>query len=376
MIKPISQGVVGIALIGISALIALILVFSGGDLQKKDPQTRSSLVEVITMQRGDEKVFVEAFGTVQAKRELMVRPEVSGKVIEQSPHLVIGGKLKEGEMLVKIDPRNYLATIEQEEAAVEKAEFEIKLEEGRQVVAEKEWEILEPSIKDTEIGEELALRKPHLKEKLAALESAKSKLEKAQYDLERATIKAPFDAVVLKESVEMGQLINSSTDIATLVATDAFRVQVSIPFDQLEWISIPGANATVYQEFRGERTLQWTGKVTRLLSNIDPKTRLARVIVTIPDPLEPPNPLLIGTYVRVTMEGHTLENVFSVPRIAVRDGNTVWIKDKEGKLEIREITIVQRRKNTVLVKEGLSPGDEIIVSPLPLAIPGMQLKTK
>lgn len=374
-------------IISVTLLIALILILTKQSVGKEEIEIPRTLVEVIIAKKGDERVSISAYGTVEANRTLNIHPEVSGQIVEKAPSFTKGGLIKANEMILKIDPRNYQIAVDQESAAVEKAEFELQVELGKQIVAEREWELLNPSIDiKTEIGEDLALRRPHLREKKAALAAAKSRLSKAELDLERTTIKSPFNALVIKKTVEEGEYITPQSEVATLVDTDQFRIQVSVPLSQLSWIVFPtegekGSDVEIIQGFGNGHTYARQGSLTRLLGDIDPASRMARLLVGVEDPLGIDNPeykahpLLIGSYVRVKIKGPVLKDVIVIPREALHEGNKVWIKGKDDKLEIRQVHILQRREDNVIIDEGLSDGEQIIMTNIPLAIPGTELFT-
>ena len=132
-------------------------------------------------------------------------------------------------------------------------------------------------------------------------------------------------------------------------------------------VEIPGAKATVVHELGSGRVFKREGKVIRLLGDVNPSGRMARVLVVIYDPLGLENPqyrehpLLLSTYVRVNLQGPTLHNVFVVPREAIRQKDNVWIKTADSELEIRKVNIVYRGKETVIVDQGLQEGEEIVV---------------
>ncbi len=375
------QSLLVLAVVLLALFLAFVLIQTRREVQKVLQENKPILVKVINAQKSDQPVIVTAYGTVQGNRELDLKPEVSGRVIDQSENLVIGGLLKKNELILMIDPRDYRIIVEQEKAAVEKAEAELRIEQGRQIVAKREWELLDPSVQDKELSSELALRKPQLRQKKADLTAVKSRLRKAQLDLTRTILKAPFNAVVVDEAVEPDDLLTPQTEIAKLVATDEFRVRVSVPINQLRWVEIPGAKATVVHELGSGRVFKREGEVIRLLGDVDPSGRMARVLVVIYDPLGLENPqyrehpLLLGTYVRVNLQGSTLHNVFVVPREAIRQKDNVWIKTADSELEIRKVNIVYRGKETVIVDQSLKEGEEIVVSSIPVAIPGMQLRT-
>ena len=386
--SKILKVVLPILVIGLALLGAQALMFLGPTVPKTAREVKPTFVEVLTARARDEQAVIVAYGTVQDHQRLIVKPEISGRVVKLNPRLVIGETLNKGAALLQIDPRDYRVAVDEQRAALAKAEFDLKVELGNQAVAKREWSLLNPSAGEVNtLSRQLALRRPHLKEKRIALTAARSRLRKAQLDLRRTVLRAPFNALVLDESVEIGLLINTRSSVATLVGTDEFRVQVSVPIRQLEWIAFPGAGhpqgspVRVIRERGSSEPVVRQGTVVELLGDVTQNGRMAQVLVSITDPLElaqpaqARQPLLLGEYVRVEIEGPELRDVIVLPRNAIREGTRVWVKNAGNELDVRPVGIVLSRKDTVLINQGIRDGEEIITSQLPAAIPGLPLQT-
>lgn len=380
--------VLPLLIIGLALLAAQALLFLGPTVPKTVREVKPTFVEVLPARVQDEQAVIVAYGTVNVHQELIVKPEISGRVVKLNPRLVIGKTLNKDAALLQIDPRDYQVAVNEQRSALAKAEFDLQVELGNQAVAKREWSLLNPSADEVNtLSRQLALRRPHLKEKRIALAAAKSRLQKARLDLQRTILRAPFNALVLNESVEMGQLINTRSTVATLVGTDEFRVQVSVPIRQLDWITFPGAGRAqgspvrVIRERGGNEPVVRQGRVVELLGDVTENGRMAQVLVSIADPLELEKPakgrqpLLLGEYVRVEIEGPELRDVIVVPRDAIREGTRVWIKNAENQLDVRPVEVVLSRKETVLIGRGIRDGEEIITSQVPAAIPGLPLQT-
>lgn len=375
-------------ILGLAVVGAQLLILSRPPVPKADRTIKPTLVDVLTVRMQDERAVITAYGTVQAHRRLIVQPEVGGRVVQLNPELVIGGILEQDEALLRIDPRDYQFAVDEQRASLAEAEFDLKVELGNQAVAKREWNLLKPSGGEiSALSQQLALRRPHLKEKYVALQAAKSRFRKAQLDLQRTIVRTPFHALVLQESVEKGQLVNAQSSVATLVDVDEFRVQVSVPIHQIEWITFPGsgrsqgARVRVIREIGNDEPVERRGTVVELLGDVTENGRMAQVLVAIQDPLElekPDNgrrPLLLGEYVRVEIEGPALHDVIVLPRPTIREGSRVWVKNAENQLEVRQVDVVLSRKETVLISRGLRDGEQVITSQLTAAIPGLLLRT-
>ena len=127
-------------------------------------------------------------------------------------------------------------------------------------------------------------------------------------------------------------------------------------------------------------SVQWAGWVERLLGDVTENGRMARVLVLVPDPLGlkpsngPRSSLLLGEYVRVEILGPTLPQTIVLPRSSLREEERVWVYNAQGELEIRQVEVALRRRDSVLIQAGLADGDRVVTSSLPAALPGMRLQ--
>lgn len=109
---------------------------------------------------------------------------------------------------------------------------------------------------------------------------------------------------------------------------------------------------------------------------------MARLLVTVEDPLalteadrgQPA--LLIGSYVRVEIEGAGLESAVAVKRGLLRDGDNAWVMSRDDRLEIRPLTVAFRSRDHVLATAGLQPGDRLVTTDLPAPVEGMPLRLR
>jgi len=321
-------------------------------------------------------------GTVIPERIVRIQPELTGRVVERNPNLVPGGRLDKGDIVVKLDPRNCRFALEAQKARVERAKLDLRIEQSRQAVARQEWEAVKAD-GDTARPDDLALRKPQMRNALAALAAAVSGLQQAQLNLERTTIRAPINGIIKDEFADIGQLVTPSDAIATLVGTDRFRVRISVPVDKLDSIRIPtaggrGSAVTVIHRAGPGKRIVSKGYVTRLLHDVDPRGRMARLLAVVDDPLglkDSARPaLLLGASVRVEIAAKELHGVYTVPRSALREGDGVWLMDADNRLIVRPVEVAWRRENDVLVRTGIAEGERIILTRIATPIPGMKLR--
>jgi RND family efflux transporter MFP subunit len=349
---------------------------------KRPPVDVAPTVSTGTFTTGSQPVTLSVMGTVIAACEINLECLVSGEVVSVSDTFVPGGMFAKGQKILQINPQDYKLALDEVKADVTTAEYDLKVELGYQNVAGREWTLLKKSSKGTEQEADLALRKPHLEKAKADLEAAKAKLEQAKLDLKRTTITAPFAAVVQSKSVDIGATVSAQETLASLVGTDEFWVEASVPVDRLNWITLPtadtpGATAIVVSGSAGN-TSRRQGRIVRLLPSLEDEGRMARVLVSVKDPLnlarEPGvKPLLLGSYVTVLVDGGHLDNAISIPRSAFRDNSRIWVLQPDGTLDIRAVTPAWRDSNSVILTDGLTAGERVVLSTLSTPVQGMRL---
>lgn len=373
------------AILAAGGVVSIALLATAPETKPEEKTRAVRIVQAITVTPRTEPISVSAQGPVIPAREVTIEPQVSGRIIEHHPALVPGGYIEAGEELIRIDPADYELALQEQQAAAEQAQFELALEQGRQVVASREWRLLQENLEGSEVNRGLVLREPHLRRAEAMIRMATNEIAKARLDLSRTTVEAPFNAMVLSESVETGQVVEPGTIVCTLAGTDEFWVQATLPVDKLRWIQLPGpgregAAAEVILHMGSEPAV-WKGRVVRLLGNLESTGLMARVLIEVKDPLglrqSPPGvPLLLGSYVRVRIDAGELEDVLVIPRAALREQNRVWLVDENNKLQIREAEVLWTRQDSVLIANLLKPGERVIVSDLEAPLPGMNVEPR
>jgi RND family efflux transporter MFP subunit len=348
--------------------------------ERKDP---GALVEVLSVTRGERQVRVQGTGTVQPRREVSLTPQVEGRVTEIAPGFIAGGFFRKGDVLFRIEDTDYRLAVDRARAAMAKAEYDLAAMEGQARIARQEWERLR--LGNGEEPNPLVLYEPQLKNARAALLAARASLQQAELDLRRTVLRAPFNAVVLSESVDPGQYVRSGTGVATLAGTDRAEIMVPLPLEDLVWLQIPrtgaedSGSAADVQLTAGEQVFRWSGLVVRRLGDVDPQGRMVRLVVAVDDPYglekdagERPE-LAMGTFVQVVLHGAVLKDVTVIPAAALRDGGSVWLMN-DGHLKIRPVEVVRRARDEVVISSGLGPGDRVVLTNLAGAAEGMKLR--
>ena len=325
-------------------------------------------------------------GQVVPAFEAELRAQVGGEVIEASPEFIPGGRFQKGDVVVSVDFEDYMLAQQKQEAIVKQATAALALEMGRQNVAKNELKILARTTGRKLENPALALRAPQLLQAQAALDIVQSDLAKADLDMERTTVRAPFNAILTQRNVSPGDKVTAQESIATMVSTDEYWVRLSVPVDDLQWLMLPGEGVmegsearVVMDGLRGERS----GYLLRMTGTLDQTSRLAGMIVVVPDPLllwrkdgtdEKATPLILGDYVKVELEGRDIENAARIKLQWLRDGNTVWIKEGQT-LRIVPATVIYEDREYAYLSAGLSAGQEIVTSNIPVPVDGLKIRT-
>jgi len=387
-LKPASRNimrlVICLLLIGAGIIGARFLIATKPKVNRRPPERMAPLVRTAVLQPENYTFSIPAMGTVIPSRETGLEVPVSGEVIYVHSEFTEGGMFAQGTKILQVDPKDYELAVQQKRRALADAEYSLKLEQGHQDVARQEWSLLYGNKVVNKGESDLALRKPHLEKVQAEIAAAKAELEQAEINLNRTTLTAPFNALVLKSYVELGSQVSSQKRLADLVGTDTYWVQVSLPVDRLRWVQVPNGNQGAGSEvdifYRADNVK--TGRVARLLPDLSKEGRMARLLIEVADPLdlqakdEKQPMLLIGEFVRVSIEGEELHNVYRVPRSALRNDREVWIVDEESKLAIRPVKTIWRDQDTVVVQDGFKPGEALVISDIPAPVAGMDLRVE
>jgi RND family efflux transporter MFP subunit len=372
-------------------VIALVLTFALVN-SRKTPKPHEAphlgpLVDVGILTKANRQILISGTGSAQSRYEVSITPQVKGRVSELSPQMVAGGTFQKDELLFAIEDVDYQLAIAHAQANLAQAELELLRNENLADLARKEWHSLnsESALEPNP----LVVYEPQLKSARALRDAAQANVKQAELNLERTRVFAPFDCYVRSEQLEIGQFLNTGAPVAIVAGIDQMEIVVPLSLDEIVWLQVPrkgtkqrGSLAKVELQ-SGGRTFHWQGEITRALGEIDPRNRMARVVVTVNDPFAEDtekmnllNDLLPGMFVNVQILGEELSGVISVPRGAMHDNDTIWVIDDENRLHIREVDILRRERDEVLIRSGLEANEKIVLTNLSGAAEGMLLRPK
>lgn len=355
-------------------------IFASEPTARQEGATRSSaaLVETVVAEHGTYRPRLRVLGQVEPARDVVLSPRVSGQVVRLEPAFVPGGLVREGQELLRIDPADFEHALTARRSELRQVEAELAIEEGRQVVARQEFELLGEEI-DPE-NASLVLREPQIETIRARLSSARAAVEQAELDLERTTVEAPFDAQILHRSVNVGSQVAPGDELARLVGVDEYWVLATVPLRDLRWLRFSGEGEESAR-VRVRNSTAWPpgvfreGRLTRLIGTVDRETRLARALVTVRDPLGRKSgpPLILDTIVQLEIEGRPLEDVLRLDRDWLRRNDTLWVM-VDGALAIREVDVLFRNAEHAFVHAGVEAGEHVVTTNLSTVTEGLPLR--
>ncbi|MFG0320646.1 MAG: efflux RND transporter periplasmic adaptor subunit [Planctomycetota bacterium JB042] len=358
-------------------------------------------VRCVRVTRGPFRETLVGYGRARALRTTEVAAEVTGTVVWIAPGLEAGTSVAEGDELVRLDPRDHeqevartAADLAQAEAVRRRRELELvavgeQLEVSREelAVAEGELERAEALSGDDTLSQQERDERRRLRSSLtrnvlqlewrarevtatldadrAAEARAAAALARARIDLERCTVRAPYDARVRERFAEPGGRVAPGTVLLSLVDASTVEIPIELPasrFGEVEY----GAAAQV--RLREDGDVRWSGRVRRVAPEVDAETRTFEAYLEIEnDPGRPAVPP--GAFVLAAVEGLLHENVVVVPRVAFV-GDLVYVAERMSSesgeaVAVRRTPTVRRSlADWALVDGGLAAGDEVIVTNL------------
>jgi len=361
-----------------------LLIMSGKPEAKRHTERPKPVLQVESQSLSPEdfQFIINSFGTVQPHTQSILVSQVSGQILKVANSFRDGGFFSKDDVLIEIDPRDYLASAKIARAELLQSQLSLEEEKARAQQALIDWQRLG----DGAEAPALVLRKPQLAASEAGVLSAQANLEKAELNLQRTQIRAPFDGRLKKTQVDLGQYVSANTQLADIFATDRLEVRLPLKNSELALINLPEN----YQPAQGQRNknqsqalpnvtlistlgtpTRWQGKIVRTEAAIDTNSNQLYVVAQINQPFartldalgQAKTPLKIGQYVSAEIQGKTVQNALIVPTSSVYQGSYVYLIE-DGRLTRREIEIGYQNTEQAFISKGLGNRAELITSPL------------
>lgn len=366
-------------------LTALIIVFLGAvaawvavalrpEPKKKEPEVAIPVLETIKVEPRTVHLELSSQGTVEARTETVLSAEVAGRILEVARCFEDGGSFCKGDVLLKMDAADYKAALAQAQAQFESACLALAQEKATVAQAAQDWERLgqgEPT--------ELTLRKPQLAFARATVQSAQAQVEKAERDLERTQLVAPYDGRVVETLVDLGQYVGGRGEpLVRVYATEAFEVRLPLEEGDYALLALSdqgevseGSPVVRLSARIGDAWQHWQGHVVRSEAMVNERSRLRYVVARVEQPPEGWGALVPGMFLQARIEAQPVENAFAVPREALVDRETVLRVDDENRLHRQRVSVLFADAERAVIDWGLSEGDRLVVTPMEYVVEGM-----
>jgi RND family efflux transporter MFP subunit len=368
---PLAIVVAGLGLAGL-------IIATGPKLEQQPPPSNAPLIRTWIADAETVQMTSITYGSVLPRTESELIPEVSGRIVDISPSMVSGGFFKKGDLLLQVDPLDYEVALEQARASLASAKSELSN-------ARKAHERLLDLAKRqsaSQSQQDDALNR--LRFAQASIREATASLSRAERDITRTSITAPYDGRVRSERVDIGQFVTRGAPIASLYATDVAEVRLPIQDEELAYLQLPLSGQTdqhmptviLRARFAGaEHT--WQGRIVRTEGELDPKTRMINIVAQVQSPYERSGsrpPLAVGLFVEAEIVGKRVDKVFVLPRSALQANEQVYVVTDKNRLTFREVEVIRKVGEDVYVTDGLKLGETISLSTVNNAIEGMLVR--
>lgn len=371
-----------IILVG-ATLITYGLISTKPETPKKDAPAREPLVEVEPARPFAGEFILLAQGTVAPRTETVLVSEVNGAVIDVAADFNAGGFFRQGDVLLRIDPKDYQAALKRAEAQVANREALLAQEKARADQARKDWE----NLRRPGTPSDLVLRIPYVAEAEANLRAAQADLQQARIDLERTVLRAPYDGLLREKRVDRGQYVATGTAVAMLYSIDRAEVRLPLTEHDVAFLDLPspgtehdGTALTLRANVAGQR-VQWPARLVRSENVIDERSRVVYAVAAVDDPYgvlgrREGAVLPFGTFVEAEIPATIGHQVVGVPRHAIRGSSQLMMVDGDNRLRLREVGIVRSDAQHAFIDGGVEPGERVIVSTLEAPVDGMAVRVR
>ena len=335
------------------------------------------IIEILTPK--DFQVQISSNGTTTPLTQTVLTAEVGGEVIYRSKKFAEGASVIEGEILAKIDDTDLQLQYKNALLQLANAEVQYSLQLAEAEVAKEAWDKIGDGV-----ASDLTLKKPQLKQAEAFLEVAKAQVSSAAKKLNKTEIIAPYAGRIQNVNIDLGTTIIPGQPVGAMYTSSEIEITLAVKDNDLQFLSIPMDGrklnpseqaSVVIESFYKGKNQSWKGKLERVDGVIDPVTRMINLIAVFKNDfieIDKPN-LPIGLFVEAKIDGITLKNIFEIPINSISEDNEVYIVDKDNQLELRELTILKKYSEFVIIKDGLKAGERIVTSKLSTASDGIKV---
>ncbi len=358
---------------------AVVVMFALAALRPKPPQRpvapTVTAVEVVRAEAAAEGFLIGAQGTVQPRTQTTLVSEVAGTVLEVSPKFAAGGFLRRGELLLRVDPKDYEVAVSRAEAALANRRALLAQEQARADQAAKDWD----SLQRPGPPNPLVLRTPYVAEAEANVRAAEADLAAARINLDRTRVRAPFDGLLREKRADGGPFHKRGAGIARYPATDGAEVRLPLTEADLAVVDLGGPDGVAVTLTALGGDLRWPARLVRTEGTLDERTRVMHAVAEIVDPYAlqaatGTTALHFGSFVEAGLPARLDREVIAVPRQALRGMDQLLVVDAQSRLQLRRVEVLRSDQQRIYVGSGLTAGERIVTTVIESPVDGMPLR--
>ena len=342
-----------------TAVVLLMMYAWSPGSERVEPVDGALRVDVVGVQYQALRLPVLLEGIASAADQVVVLAEVSGSVINRPEALRDGGVVSAGELLLEIDPQSYQLALAERRSQVSAARLHLADTRARAKVARRV---------NGDKGNDYARLVPHLEEAEARLDAAQAGLARAEMELAKTSVVAPFHGRLRDVRASPGQFVRAGEAIATVFSTDRIEVRLPVRDEWLALLDLPLSGAglitpvatRLHGRFAG-RDVIWQGHLVRREGGIN-QNRMLYLVVQVDDADKGEVPLEPGVLVRAEIEGKYHPHIASLPRSVLSGGTNVWLIDEQQRLRRRTVEVIHQNDERIYIGGGLQDGDQVALS--------------
>ena len=360
-----------VILLFVSIAISYLMSISKKDPEKNITSIKPPIVTAINLKKESVRIPVSSQGMVSPLTETVLSAEISGEIIEISPKFIAGGIFKQGEPLIKIDPKIYDVAYKQAKALKDQRQNEY-----------------EDSVKIREQG---YMSESEYLASVTALAAAEAQLVKAENDLDNTIIRLPYDGMVREKSADLGQYVNIGNKLGVTFSTEFAEVRLPLSDRDVSFAGLPSSNSSIDSVAEKSTTVYFrtdmnpsktrSGYVERSEGVVDEKTRMIFAVARLTDPYNLNNnedtlALPMGTFVSAEILPNESYEFVRIPRSAIINNRQVIIIDKENQIQYKDINLIRTDEKFGYINDEFFNGQRISLTPIEDGVNGMIVRVE
>ena len=351
----------------IAALISLAACSEGGGKKKSEPPPVPATTALSA--ETDFPVMLSLVGRAEAFESVALKSRVDGQVA--AVLFTEGQRVKQGDVLLRLDPTDFAARLRQAEAAVARDEALIakaQADTTRYTALKERNFISEEKVNDVRTSEASAS---------ANLRASKAAAEIARLQLGYTTVRAPFSGVVGARVVYPGSSVKiNETVLAVVNRSQPLLVNFSVPEKHLAQIrsAVTEGAMRVTVGLPNDPSRRFDGKVRFVDNAVDTATGTILMKAELPNGNDELTP---GQFLNVSLRLNTLAAAVTVPNAAVQqgpEGNFVFVVNQENRVELRPVVIAATHEGNTALQEGIKPGETVVTDGHLRLAPGVRIR--